>query len=150
MQIRKLQSRTCMIREVLETEKERVVEGRFSRNSALSTTRLGWPDGLDPRRSLFPIPISSCNLVTSLLTVDWVQTPPSREGLGDNVEVDALFGDPDKQKPCVCKRKIIRTCSFMSCSCCCKWLNSCGVISGLPLDFVWHEGGAKTQQKNVQ
>ena len=47
-------------------------------------------------------------------------------------------------------RKLQITCSFMSWSCCCNWVNSCWLISGLPLDFVCVAGAATVKQKRTQ
>ena len=41
----------------------------------------------------------------------------------------------------------IRTCSFISCSCCCNWVNSWGLISGLALAFDWQGAVAKAKEK---
>ena len=41
----------------------------------------------------------------------------------------------------------IRTCSFISCSCCCNWVNSWVLISGLALAFDWHGAVAKAKEK---
>ena len=41
----------------------------------------------------------------------------------------------------------IRTCSFISCSCCCNWVNSWALISGLALAFDWQGAVAKAKGK---
>ena len=77
----------------------------------------------------------------------WPPLPPLSEGL------DPLLIYRRKRRLAISHHQkneenhTIRTCSFISCSCCCNWVNSWGLISGLALAFDWQGAVAKAKEK---
>ena len=77
----------------------------------------------------------------------WPPLPPLSEGL------DPLLIYRRKRRLAISHHQkneenhTIRTCSFISCSCCCNWVNSWALISGLALAFDWQGAVAKAKEK---